>query len=188
MVSLFGAALIVGALLTTVGQIWVSVLQRERNRVFVGDPWNGRTLEWSMSAPPPEYNFAIIPTVTDRDAFMAAKEDGTAYQPAEHYQAIEVTANTSMGMSFCIAATLLGFGLVWHIWWLALLALISVPVTFLWHSFKPVGDRVIPAEDVEREHKAWLAAVAAAEPIMRDAETASSNTGLAAMETAEAVS
>jgi cytochrome o ubiquinol oxidase subunit 1 len=188
MVSLFGAALLVGALLTTVVQIWVSVLQREQNRVFVGDPWNGRTLEWSMSAPPPEYNFAIVPTVTDRDAFMVAKENGTAYRAADHYEAIAVKANTGMGMSFCVAATLLGFGLVWHIWWLALVALIAVPVSFLWHAFHLDGERIIPADEVEREHKAWLAAVGEAQPITRDEETAPINNGLAAMETNEAMS
>jgi len=188
MVSLFGAVLLVGALLTTVAQIWVSVLQREQNRVYVGDPWNGRTLEWSVSAPPPDYNFAVVPTVTDRDAFMAAKESGTAYQAADSYEAIEMKANAGMGFAFCVVFTLLGFGLVWHIWWLALAALIAVPMTFLWYVFRPIGARIIPADEVEREHKAWLAAVGEARPITRDQETTPVNNGLAALETVETTS
>ena len=84
--------------------------------------------------------------------------------------------------------TLLGFGLVWHIWWLALAALIAVPMTFLWYVFRPIGARIIPADEVEREHKAWLAAVGEARPITRDAETTPVNNGLAALETVETTS
>ncbi len=38
-----------------------------------GDPWDARTLEWSLSSPPPEYNFAVIPTVRARDAWWHEK-------------------------------------------------------------------------------------------------------------------
>ena len=44
-----------------------------RGEVASNDPWDGRTLEWSISSPPPEYNFAQIPTVTARDAFWHQK-------------------------------------------------------------------------------------------------------------------
>jgi cytochrome c oxidase subunit 1 len=37
------------------------------------DPWDARTLEWSIPTPPPIYNFATVPTVTARDAFWVAK-------------------------------------------------------------------------------------------------------------------
>ncbi|MDP6438874.1 MAG: cbb3-type cytochrome c oxidase subunit I, partial [Candidatus Brocadiia bacterium] len=45
------------------------------------DPWDGRTLEWSISSPPPEYNFEQIPTVHGRDAFWAQKREGVATVP-----------------------------------------------------------------------------------------------------------
>ena len=37
------------------------------------DPWDGRTLEWSTSSPPPVYNFATIPTANSRDSFWEEK-------------------------------------------------------------------------------------------------------------------
>jgi cytochrome c oxidase subunit 1 len=37
------------------------------------DPWDGRTLEWTIPSPPPHYNFAVIPTVRARDPFWAEK-------------------------------------------------------------------------------------------------------------------
>lgn len=80
MVALLGAILVLVALAALVVQLWVSIEHRNENRVFVGDPWDGRSLEWSVSAPPPDYNFAVIPVVTDRDAFTLAKECGNAYR------------------------------------------------------------------------------------------------------------
>jgi cytochrome c oxidase subunit 1 len=37
------------------------------------DPWDGATLEWSMSSPPPVYNFAELPVVTGRNPLWIAK-------------------------------------------------------------------------------------------------------------------
>ena len=37
------------------------------------DPWDARTLEWSIPSPPPEYNFAVTPTVHARDAWWYEK-------------------------------------------------------------------------------------------------------------------
>jgi cytochrome c oxidase subunit I len=50
------------------------------------DPWDGRTLEWSIPNPPPEYNFAVIPTVHARDAYWYEKHhaDEIAREKAEH--------------------------------------------------------------------------------------------------------
>ena len=45
------------------------------------DPWDGRTLEWSISSPPPEYNFEQIPTVHGRDPHWAQKREGIATVP-----------------------------------------------------------------------------------------------------------
>ena len=84
--AFLGAILLTVALVTLVVQLWVSIKHRDENRVFAGDPWDGRSLEWSVSAPPPEYNFAAIPVVTGRDAFTLAKEAGKAYQLPDTYR------------------------------------------------------------------------------------------------------
>ena len=48
------------------------------------DPWNGATLEWAIPSPPPEFNFAEIPTVHGRDALWELKRErgGTLAEPA----------------------------------------------------------------------------------------------------------
>ena len=53
------------------------------------DIWDARTLEWSLPNPPPEYNFAVIPTVHARDAFWYEKHHQTeiAQEKAEHAKA-----------------------------------------------------------------------------------------------------
>lgn len=96
-VAFLGAILLTVALVTLVVQLWVSNKHRDENRVFAGDPWDGRSLKWSVSAPPPEYNFAVIPVVIGRDAFTLAKEAGKAYQLPETCADIEVPKNSAMG-------------------------------------------------------------------------------------------
>src|SRR6266567_4549674 len=64
-----GAAMIAVGILAFLIQIFVSVRNREALREDSGDPWGGRTLEWSTSSPPPAYNFAFTPVIHERDAW-----------------------------------------------------------------------------------------------------------------------
>src|SRR5699024_1383569 len=78
-VAFIGAMVVAAATLALFIQLLLSIRDRHENRVYAGDPWDGRSLEWSNSAPPPEYNFPVIPVINDRDAWTAAKYYGTAY-------------------------------------------------------------------------------------------------------------
>ena len=188
MVSLFGATLVLSGLGSTLVQLWVSIRDRDRNRTPIGDPWDGRTLEWATPSPPPEYNFAVVPQVTARDDFTAAKERGEAYPEPERYEDIEMPADTPLGIIICTACITLGLGLIWYIWWLAILSFALMPIVFILRTFNLDTERVIPAAQVEKEHKAWLAEVASATAVTRDQETSSANVGLAVLETSEATS
>jgi cytochrome o ubiquinol oxidase subunit 1 len=180
-----GAAIILCAVAALGIQFAVSMRDRDRNRVTAGDPWNGRTLEWSVSAPPPEYNFAILPQVAGRDAFAAAKEEGTAYRPVARFSDIELPRNTWLGAFIGAYTVALGFALVFHIWWLASLSLLAVIAAPVVDSFDIHGPRIVSAHEVERDYLAWLEAVRAAGAVTRDAETTAANNGLAAPETLE---
>lgn len=116
--------IIIGVILQNL-QLLVSVLKRNENRDLTGDPWNGRTLEWSTSSPPPLYNFAHLPKVTQRDAFWEDKHL-QKNQHEEHYQGIHLPKNSAMGVFIGFFSLLLGFGLIWNIGWLSLLSLISI--------------------------------------------------------------
>ncbi|TCS54467.1 cytochrome o ubiquinol oxidase subunit 1 [Primorskyibacter sedentarius] len=184
MVALFGAGLIFAALVSLFIQLRVSIRDRENLAVPVGDPWNGRTLEWSTSSPPPHYNFAVPPTVEDRDDFADAKAKGRAYQEPDAYEDIEVPENTPIGMIICVFGTLLGFALVFYIWWLALVSAVVIVVAIIARTFNLSTTRTIPAAEVAEEHRAWLAQVRATKAVTREAETKSTNHGLAGLETA----
>ncbi len=176
---------IIGALIITCGlfsiliQLWVSIRDRDKSRVPVGDPWDGRTLEWSIPAPPPPYNFAIIPKVTERDDFAAAKERGEAYPSPEAYEDIALPKNTSIGFILCVLSGVWMFALVWWIWWLAALVSVLIILSVIVWSFNTDTEEIIPAAEVRKQHEAWLELVRSSAPVDRDHETAPENRGLA---------
>jgi cytochrome o ubiquinol oxidase subunit 1 len=178
-VALAGAILVTVALVTLVVQLWVSIKHRAANRVSAGDPWDGRSLEWSVAAPPPPYNFAVIPVVTGRDAFTIAKQAGEAYQTPDHYDDIELPKNSVMGPVLGAISFALAFGLVWHIWWMVVLFLVAALATVIIRGFARDTTLIIPAGQVQEDHGRWLDSVAAANAISREDERKSANRGLA---------
>lgn len=178
-VAFLGALLILAALLALLWQLWVSIRDRDANRVFAGDPWDGRSLEWSCSAPPPAYNFAVIPTVSGRDAFTMAKENCSAYACPDTYVDIELPKNSAMGPVIAAVGLALAFGLVWHIGWLVIVSFLAAVTTMIIRGFVRDTTRIVKAEEVRREHHRWIDAVTAAIAISRADECTSLNAGLA---------
>ena len=175
----FGAFIILTALACLVIQLFVSIMQREQNRVPAGDPWNATGLEWSNAAPAPEYNFAVLPEVTARHAFLVAKENGTAYLTPEHFTDIEMPKNSALGIILCVTSSFAAFGLVWHIWWMVGLAMLATIGAMIWHGSVRDYERIIPAEEVRQDYMRWLNLVHATQPVSRDHEIGHENAGLA---------
>jgi cytochrome c oxidase subunit 1 len=110
-----------------------------RGPIAPADPWDARTLEWSIPSPPPEYNFAEIPVVTHRDDFWHRKytEDdegrllrlpaGAAVDTAEAVEAPEPRHDIHMPspsywpMVFAFGMPWVGYGFVFKNWWLSAL-------------------------------------------------------------------
>ncbi|WP_223475171.1 cbb3-type cytochrome c oxidase subunit I [Oricola indica] len=180
--ALFGAALIVSALGCIAVQLWISIRKRDQLAVPLGDPWNGRSLEWSIPAPPPAYNFAVLPQVCARDDFAEAKADGRAYRAPGQYEDIEMPDNTAIGMIVCVCATLLGLALVFWIWWLAILSFAAMILALIGRTFRVNARHVIPAAEIAAEHRAWLARIEAAPAVDRLEETHERNLGRAVLE------
>ena len=118
-------------------------------RDLTGDPWNGRTLEWSTSSPPPPYNFAFTPVVHDHDAWWDMKKRGYN-RPGEGFRPIHMPKNTGAGIVLAGLSTVLGFALVWYIWWLAALSFVALIAAAIGHTFNYDRDTIIPVEDVAR--------------------------------------
>jgi cytochrome o ubiquinol oxidase subunit 1 len=138
-------------------QLIVSIVQRKKNRDVTGDPWNGRTLEWSVASPAPEYNFAVLPEVTTRDPFWETKQNDIPKADPK-YTDISVPKNSGLGVFIAIFAFLLGFGMVWHIWWLTIVGLLGVITTFIVRSSDEHPERIVPAEEVAAIERAHLQA------------------------------
>lgn len=149
-VAAFGAVLIALGILCFLIQIVVSILRREELRDTTGDPWDGRTLEWSTSSPPPAYNFAFTPIAHDLDAWADMKKRGYR-RPLGGFRPIHMPRNTGAGVIIAGLATICGFALIWYIWWLAALTFVGVVGTAIAHSFNYDRDFHIPAEAVLRE-------------------------------------
>ena len=179
LIALGGALLLLCALCCLVVQLGVSIRDRAKNQVFAGDPWDGRGLEWSISAPPPEYAYAVIPQVESRNPFFDAKQSHNAYARPSRYEDIELPRNSATGPLIGVTAALAGFGLVWHIGWLVIVGVSSVWAAVIARSFARNVHRSVPAAEVERIEARWLRAVAQALPVSRRLETTSRNEGLA---------
>lgn len=174
-----GPIFLVAGYASWVFQLWSSVRNRAQLGVPVGDPWDGRDLEWSVSAPPPEYNFAVIPKLSGPDAFWTAKQRGLAYAQPDAYEDIVVPMNTPFPLAIGAIVGLLCFGLIFHIWWMAAVATFAgLAATIAW-TFGPERERIIPAATVATEHREWLALVSRTRAVGRDEEFSTTNRGLA---------
>jgi cytochrome o ubiquinol oxidase subunit 1 len=156
----------IGALIIAVGiaafviQIAVSIKNRDKLRDTTGDPWEGRTLEWATSSPPPAYNFAFTPVVHDLDAWYDMKERG--YQrPEGGFRPIHMPRNTGAGVIISAIATVLGFAMIWYIWWLAALSFVALIAVVITHTFNYDRDYYIPVDEIERAERGGPAAAGA---------------------------
>ena len=143
----------------------MSIRDREQLRDVTGDPWNGRTLEWSTASPPPAWNFAVLPQVAGRDAYWSSEATRAARQqdqptPAREYEPIEMPKNSATGFVNAFFAVVTGFALIWHIWWMAGLGLFGAFVTLLAFAFRDEEEIEIPAEQIARFDRAHQAEVA----------------------------
>jgi cytochrome o ubiquinol oxidase subunit 1 len=153
LVAELGAIVIFLALLCMAAQLYVSIRSRESHRDLTGDPWNGRTLEWATTSPPPAYNFAVLPRVETIDAFWEMKRQGkAALEPA--YEAIEMPRNSPIGFVIAFFAVAAGFAAIWHIWWVVILSLLAVAVTVMVFGWSENREREIPASELARMEQA----------------------------------
>ncbi|MDR6625021.1 cytochrome o ubiquinol oxidase subunit I [Caulobacter segnis] len=148
-IAAIGAVIVLFGILAFLVQIFVSIRNREALRDTTGDPWGGRTLEWSTSSPPPAYNFAFTPVVHQLDAWWDMKQRGYE-RPTTGFIPIHMPANTGAGVVLAGISTVLGFALIWHIWWLAAVAFIALIGGAIAHTFNFKRDYYIPAEEVVR--------------------------------------
>ncbi len=153
-----GAVLILFGIVSMLIQLYVSVKNREALRDKTGDPWNGRTLEWTISSPAPIYNFAWLPTVTERDQFWYDKQhaDHSKAVADKTYQPIHMPKNTAAGFIIAMFAGIFGFAVIWHMLIPGLVGIIGIILTVIDKSFKTDTDYYIEAETVKQTELAFI--------------------------------
>jgi cytochrome o ubiquinol oxidase subunit I len=160
MVAAGGAVLILTGIVFQIAQLVVSIRRRAELRDHTGDPWHGRSLEWATASPPPAFNFAIPPEVEGEDAYWrqksrAKQQDLRKHEP--HYQDIEMPRNSPTGFVCAFFATIMGFALIWHIWWMVAAGFVGAVATFVVFAWRDHDEYVIPAAEVARIDQANLA-------------------------------
>jgi cytochrome o ubiquinol oxidase subunit 1 len=158
-----GAVVIMTGIGFQIAQLVVSIRRREALRAG-GDPWNGRSLEWATTSPPPSFNFAVLPKIEGPDAWWATKareRKAGRLDDEPRYEAIEMPRNTATGFVCAFFATVMGFALIWHIWWMAALGIIGAFATFVAFAWRDIGEDDIAASalaEVDRATRAEQAA------------------------------
>lgn len=159
-IAAFGATLIACGIAAFLVQIFVSIRKRAELVDVTGDPWDGRTLEWSTSSPPPAYNFAFTPVIRDNDAWFDMKRAGYR-RPLTGFKPIHMPKNTGTGVILAIFSVALAFGLIWYMWWLAALSFVCLIATAIGHTFNYHRDFDIAAAEVARTEEARTALLSA---------------------------
>jgi len=157
LVAMVGALVILAGIALIILQLLVSIRDRAALSDRTGDPWQGRTLEWSTASPPPPWNFALLPQVRGTDAYWGMKAGRDSARPAAQprYEAIEMPRHTPVGVFIAFFSVIAGFALIWHIWWMAILGLIGIAGSGLVHSWSMEREEIIPADEIaafERAH------------------------------------
>src|ERR1700758_2639949 len=117
-VALVGAGFIFLGIILTAVQLVVSIRQRHASRDRSGDPWDARTLEWSIPSPPPPWNFTRLPNVERIDAHCDKKQEGGGRRaPPMTFVDLHVPRNTPVGVLLAFFAVLFGFAMIWRIYW-----------------------------------------------------------------------
>jgi cytochrome o ubiquinol oxidase subunit 1 len=157
LIAASGAAIILLGIVLQIAQLVVSIRRRDELRDETGDPWNGRSLEWATPSPPPAFNFAVLPQIEGEEAYWGTKERafrqaGLDAEPT--YADIEMPRNSPTGFVCAFFATIMGFALIWHIWWMVGLAALGAYATFVVFAWRDKDEYIIPAEAVARIDRA----------------------------------
>ncbi|WP_041063407.1 cytochrome o ubiquinol oxidase subunit I [Candidatus Tachikawaea gelatinosa] len=153
-VASIGVAIIGIGILCQMIMIFVSIRDRKKNADLSGDPWDGRTLEWMMSSPPPVYNFSTIPVVNSRDALWEKKKNIRSIK--KNIEDIVMPKNTKIGVIMSIFTTIFGFSMIWYIWWLSVVSFLSIVALLVIKSFDEDLHYIISKKEIKKIEKKYL--------------------------------
>ncbi|WP_331065998.1 cytochrome o ubiquinol oxidase subunit I [Steroidobacter sp.] len=160
-IAALGAVLIALGIAAMLVQFYVSFRKRHELKDVTGDPWDGRTLEWSTSSPPPAYNFAFTPVIHDGDAWWDMKQRGYK-RPSAGFRAILMPSNTGAGFILAALSIAFGFAMIWYMWWLAVSSFAAIVGYAIYHTFNYQREYHFPRDEVIRTEEERTQLLAAA--------------------------
>ncbi|PUA41205.1 cytochrome c oxidase subunit I [Paenibacillus elgii] len=102
------------------------------------DPWDGRTLEWTIPSPPPEYNFKQTPLVRGYDAFWKEKMAGNKEMtPAEPIGSIHMPSPSILPILMSLGLFIAGYGFMYHTY---IVSILGIGMTLICMFFRSVYD------------------------------------------------
>ena len=173
LVAAVGALIIMAGIGFQIAQLVISIRRRNTPalRDLTGDPWDGRTLEWSTLSPPPSFNFAVLPNVTGEEVYWGVKQKAIGQRrlvDLPDYVSVELPRNSPTGFVVAFFAVVTGFALIWHIWWMVVLGLTGAFATFVVFAWRDRAEYEMPAEELARldglRRQARIALVEGREP------------------------
>lgn len=148
----------IGAFLMGVGVIVfvINIIATNRKaKNASSDPWDGRTLEWAIPSPAPEYNFKQTPLVRGLDAFWKEKMAGNKEMtPAEPVGPIHMPSPSIIPLTMSLGFFVAGFGFIYSEFWLGILGLVFVFINMIIRSINDDHGWHIEKEELEKEVKA----------------------------------
>jgi cytochrome c oxidase subunit 1 len=159
-----------------------SLLRDLRHGEVAGDdPWDGRTLEWSIPSPPPHYDFADLPVVQDRDPVWLAKHPelvekrdplseetddmaDASNTPDKADLSIHLPGQSWYPFLASVGLFVGGFALIYQNWLLGILALGFITLCIYAWAFEGIGGTYITL-DPEKRRNTGLAAIRPKEAI-----------------------
>jgi cytochrome c oxidase subunit 1/cytochrome c oxidase subunit I+III len=162
----------IGSVILAIGilMFFINVVISLRRGIIAGpNPWDAPSLEWSVSSPPPPYNFAVIPSVASRHPLWEERlQEGHGKSVLDrglvldhHHETLAVSAmdgepdlilkmpsETYMPISLTLCISALFAGLISQLWWLAAVGAvlgIGVAIAWLW-PLAEAGQREVPAD------------------------------------------
>ncbi|RST76061.1 cytochrome aa3 quinol oxidase subunit I [Siminovitchia acidinfaciens] len=150
MLSAIGACGLAIGFILIVYNIYYSV--RYSPRDLTGDPWDGRSLEWSTPSPVPVYNFAKVPEIHTLDEFWFAKKENRPLFEGK-LEPIHMPSNSGQPFIMGVLFFFLGFFMVFSLWLPAIISGIGILGTMAYRTFERDHGYYIPVEEIEQtEH------------------------------------
>ncbi|MCA0987937.1 cytochrome c oxidase subunit I [Guptibacillus algicola] len=138
--------------IATIVMVWNIIQTAVKGKKAGNDPWDGRTLEWAISSPAPEYNFAQTPLIRGLDAWWLEKRAGNKVMvPAEPLDDIHMPDASILPFVMSLGLFIAGLAAIYSMWIIAIGGLVLTVVGMVLRSVIDYHGYHIHKEDLPAE-------------------------------------